>query len=44
MEYFVSPIYSYFTVPTCWDGKMNQDETDTDCRGPNCPTCGKYLY
>jgi hypothetical protein len=27
-------------APTCIDGVKNGSETDTDCGGPVCPTCG----
>ncbi len=27
-------------APTCDDAVKNADETDIDCGGPNCPTCG----
>jgi hypothetical protein len=27
------------TLPTCDDGKRNQDETDVDCGGSTCPVC-----
>jgi hypothetical protein len=26
-------------LPTCDDGEQNQDESDVDCGGPNCPPC-----
>ncbi|TXD35141.1 DUF4215 domain-containing protein [Lujinxingia vulgaris] len=26
-------------LPTCDDGILNQDESDTDCGGPNCTAC-----
>lgn len=25
--------------PNCYDGELNNDETDIDCGGPNCPEC-----
>ncbi len=28
-----------FTAPTCLDGRLNQQEVEVDCGGPNCQSC-----
>ncbi len=28
-----------FVSPTCFDNRLNQGETETDCGGPNCQSC-----
>lgn len=31
--------YSFLPVPSCTDGKLNQQEEQIDCGGPNCAYC-----
>ncbi|OGZ44550.1 MAG: hypothetical protein A2719_03995 [Candidatus Ryanbacteria bacterium RIFCSPHIGHO2_01_FULL_45_22] len=31
--------YSFLPVPSCTDGKLNQQEEQIDCGGPNCASC-----
>lgn len=31
--------YSFLPAPSCTDGKLNQQEEQTDCGGPNCASC-----
>lgn len=30
--------------PNCYDGELNNEETDVDCGGPNCPDCPPSCY
>lgn len=32
-------VYSFLPAPSCTDGKLNQEEEQTDCGGPNCAPC-----
>jgi len=31
--------YSFLPAPSCTDGRLNQQEEQTDCGGPNCSAC-----
>lgn len=36
---FALVFYSFLPAPSCTDGRLNQQEEQTDCGGPNCSAC-----